>query len=169
MVAFHCDRCGKCCTSLGPLISIKRQLNDRDYYCHNMIDNTIFPVQVDAAFREEFSDEFITRSTAPASTEMRGCPFLRKDPRGDSTTCAIYQTRPKVCRDFRCFRMLILNREGIVCGRVIGKNTLRTGDTCLETLWNGKVVALPYGDTDAWTKKVTGLLNEHGYRADPVE
>lgn len=167
MAVFHCDRCGKCCVSLGPLISIKRQLNDRDYYCHNKIDNTVFTARVDAAFREEISDEFLAGGSAPAGPEKRACPFLRRDPQG-AATCAIYPARPKVCRDFRCYRMLIHNREGIVCGRVIGKNALRTGDTVLEALWNGEVATIPCDDAAAWTKKVTGLLHEHGYRADPV-
>jgi hypothetical protein len=65
--------------------------------------------------------------------------------------------------------MLVRTSEGIICGRVIGKNTLRTEDVTLEHLWNGQVAAIPYGDPVAWTKNVAGILAEHGYCADPVE
>jgi hypothetical protein len=65
--------------------------------------------------------------------------------------------------------MIIRNREGAVCGRVIGKNTIRTEDTALEELWNKEVPAIPYGDAAVWIEKVTGVLAGHGYRAENVE
>jgi hypothetical protein len=65
--------------------------------------------------------------------------------------------------------MLIRTRDGAICGRVIGKNTLRTEDAALEILWNGQVAVISYGDPAAWTKNVAGILAEHGYCADPVE
>jgi hypothetical protein len=65
--------------------------------------------------------------------------------------------------------MLIRNREGSVCGKVIGKNTLRAQDAALEKLWDEQVVAISYGDPAAWIKNVAGILAEHGYSADPVK
>lgn len=95
--------------------------------------------------------------------------FLRKSRGGAGTICAIYASRPQVCRNFRCYRMLVRDHGGDVCGKVIGKNTLRTEDTALEKIWNEQVTVIPYGDIDAWKQKVSGILAEHGYRADPVE
>jgi hypothetical protein len=65
--------------------------------------------------------------------------------------------------------MLIRSREGAICGRVIGKNTLRTEDTELKQIWDERITAIPHGDTTAWTKNVAGILAEKGYCADPVE
>jgi uncharacterized protein len=169
MAAFECDRCGKCCVSLGPLITIERQLNDRDYYCRCKIDNAIFLAHVNPAYGEEIAEEFADRGSEYPANANKSCRFLRKDPKGDRTTCAIYQTQPKVCREFRCYRMLIRNHEGVVCGKVIGKNTLRTEDAALEHLWNAQVTAISYGNPVAWTKDVTGVLTDHGYCVDPVE
>lgn len=169
MAAFACDRCGKCCVSLGPLITIERQLNDRDYYCRCKIDNALFLAHVDPVFREEIADEFAAEDGADSGPKKKTCRFLRQNRQGDGTTCAIYPSRPRVCRDFRCYRMLVCNREGSICGRVIGKNTLRTQDSALEKLWNGQVAAIPYADSAAWTKNVAGILAEHGYYGDPVE
>ncbi|HSQ93014.1 MAG TPA: YkgJ family cysteine cluster protein [Methanoregula sp.] len=169
MAEFECEWCGKCCASLGPHIMIERQLNDRDYYCRSVIDNSFFSARVDPAFCEEIADEFETGETLAHSTERRTCRFLRQNPDRVGMVCAIYATRPKVCRDFRCYRMLIRTREGIVCGRVIGKNTLRTEDAALEKIWHERVAAVPYGDAAAWAKTVGAILAGHGYRADPVE
>ena len=169
MAVFECDRCGKCCVSLGPLITIERQLNDRDYYCRCKIDNAIFLAHVDPAYREEVADEFTEGGLDRNSSDKIPCTFLRKNPDGDGTACAIYESRPKVCQDFRCYRMLIRNHEGAICGRVIGKNTLRAVDAELKKLWDEQVAAIPYGDPTAWTKNVAGILAEHGYCTDPVE
>jgi Fe-S-cluster containining protein len=169
MAEFECDRCGKCCVSLGPLITIERQLNDRDYYCRCKIDNAIFLARVDPVFSGEIADDFIESGTAPPRPENESCRFLCKDPYGEGMACAIYASRPKVCRDFRCYRMIIRTREGTICGRVIAKNTIRTEDAILESLWREHVLIISFGDPVAWTKKVAGILAEHGYCADIVE
>jgi Fe-S-cluster containining protein len=168
MAFFECDRCGKCCVSLGPHIIVERQLNDRDYYCRSVIDNVIFHAHVDPEYREEIADEFET-GDAFYGPEKKTCRFLRKNHNGNGTVCVNYEARPKVCRDFRCYRMLIRTREGIICGRVIGKNTILTEDPALQKLWNEHVASFPYGDFTAWTKNVAGILAEHGYCADPIE
>jgi hypothetical protein len=168
MAVFECDRCGKCCVSLGPHITIERQLNDRDYYCRSSIDNVIFHAHVDPEYREEIADEFET-GAPPYGPEKKTCRFLRKNREGKGTVCAIYASRPKVCRDFRCYRMLIRTREGTIRGRVIGKNTIRTEDAALEKLWNERIAILQYGDSAAWIKNVADILAGYGYYADPVE
>jgi uncharacterized protein len=168
MAEFICDMCGKCCVSLGSLITIERQLNEQDYYCRSKIDNTIFLAHVDPAYSEEIADEFTGGGEAHTGPEKKSCRFLRKIRNGEENRCAIYSTRPKVCRDFRCYRMLIYNNEGKVCGRVIGKNTLRTEDRALEGLWRERASSVPYANPDVWNEKISAILAEHGYRADVV-
>lgn len=169
MAAFECDRCGKCCVSLGPHITVERQLNDRDYYCRSTIDNAIFLSHVDPEYREEIADEFAAGGPDRNSLDKKPCTFLRKNPDGEGTACAIYATRPKVCCDFRCYRMLIRNQEGKVCGKVIGKTTLRTEDAVLEKLLNTQIAAIPSGDIAVWTEKVVRILSENNYSADIVD
>jgi Fe-S-cluster containining protein len=144
-------------------------MNDQDCYCRSVIDNAIFLAHVDPEYREEIADESETGDTRPHDPAEKTCRFLRKNRAGEGTACAIYATRPKVCRDFRCYRMLIRTREGTICGRVVGKNTIRTDDVALENLWNGKIAAIPYGDPAEWIKIVAGILAGYGYCADPVE
>ena len=169
MAAFICDRCGKCCVSLGQSITIERQLNDRDYYCRSKIDNAIFIARVDPAYREEIADEFAEGKTPQAGADKEPCRFLRKAPDGQGSCCVIYATRPDVCRTFRCYRMIVRNREGAICGKVIGKNTLRTEDPVLETIWNGEVLPVPCFDASAWARQVATVLAGHGYSAETVE
>ena len=155
--------------SLGPHITVERQLNDQDYYCRSRIDNSIFLAHIDPEYSEEIADELSKECDPPYGPEKKPCLFLRRSRHDAGNFCTIYSTRPKVCRDFRCYRMLIRTRDGTICGRVIGKNTIRTEDVALENLWNGKIAAIPYGDPAAWTETVAGILAGHGYCADPVE
>lgn len=169
MGAFICDRCGKCCVSLGQHIIIERQLNERDYYCRSKIDNTRFPVSVDPAFREEIADEVAAGDTPGTGRETKPCRFLRKDPSGEGSCCAIYASRPAVCRNFRCYHTVIRNREGTVCGKVAGKNSLRTGDPVLAGVWDSSMGAIPSSDAAGWRQRVAAILAEHGYTAEPAE
>ena len=174
MATFTCDSCGKCCSSFGSFITIERQLDDRDYYCRYALTSELFPVRVDA----EHADEVLERYSGPAGTGAssgkRPCPFLCGKKDGGGFTCAIYATRPQVCREFRCYRMLVYDSGGHLSGRVIGGGEISTTDEALARLWKEKIVSIPHahpkGANDpAWAKKVTGILAAHGYRGDSVE
>jgi Fe-S-cluster containining protein len=154
--------------SLGPHITIERQLNDQDYYCRSRIDNSIFLAHVDSEYSEEIADELSKECDPSSGSEKKPCTFLRMSRHGGGNFCTIYSTRPKVCRDFRCYRMVIYNTEGKACGRVIGKNTLRTDDKTLEDLWGERVSQVPYANPVLWNEKVSAILAERGYRGDIV-
>jgi len=170
MVRFECTRCGKCCISLGSCISIERRLSDRDFYCRNAITREIFPVhiQADAAGLPEDEPDL------PDNPSRKRCVFMREDRTGQTFSCAIYQNRPSVCRQFRCYRMLIFDPAGGLCGKVVGKNTLSCADPALEKLWRERIAGVPHahpadGNDPAWVKTVTSLLAEFGYRGEPAE
>jgi hypothetical protein len=163
MVAFSCNSCGKCCESFGAFIKIERQLTSRDYYCRYGIKNELFLAHIEGDYAD---------SPPPTSTDgepVKGCPFLRKNNSGIGTACAIYATRPLICREFRCYRMLIYNRDGHQCGRIIGRSDLKTTDELLEKLWNEQITSLPHTDDARWEKAVIAALAAHGYRGEPVE
>ena len=172
MSAFLCDRCGKCCRSFGSFITIERQISDRDYYCRYHITGDLFLAHVDVDFAEEISEKF---SDSPASgSEIKPCPFLCRQKEGDGFSCAVYPARPRVCREFRCYRMLIFNPRGQRCGTVIGTQEINTSDEVLAKLWKEEIVGLPHahppGANDPeWVKNVTGILAVHGYRGEQAE
>jgi hypothetical protein len=64
--------------------------------------------------------------------------------------------------------VLIRNRDGAICGRIIGKSTLRTDDAILLDLWNARVAAVLSGDQSPG-KAMEEILAEYGYTAFPVE
>jgi hypothetical protein len=174
MAEFECDGCGKCCGSLGPLITIERQLNDRDYYCRNGLNNELFMVRVEPDYEEEISEEFPDIVGKEGVACRKTCVFLRKNVGGSGFACSVYPTRPKVCRDFRCYHMVIYKREGHSCGRVVGRHDIQTTDETLTRIWDEEVAAVSQAHTDgardpAWIQKVLALLSTHGYRGDPVE
>jgi uncharacterized protein len=173
MAEFVCNWCGKCCRSFGEFIRIERQLTERDYYCRYDITNELFLIHVNPDYAEEISDTFSCECEEPGA-EGKICPFSRKNPRGEGFLCAIYPTRPPVCRDFRCYRMLIHNPEGNVVGKVIGQNELRSKDGNLISLWKEKISNLPHTHRQnihdpVWLSTVQDLLARHGYRGDPVQ
>jgi Fe-S-cluster containining protein len=168
MAPFICDHCGKCCKSLGPAIIVERQLNDRDYYCRSTIDNAVFTARVEKEFQDEIADEFLAGECGNDAEGTAPCRFMRRDPEAGQSRCAIYATRPDVCRKFQCYHIIVRDRDGIACGRVIGKNTLRTDNPVLNTLWESEVAARPCGDASAWVSGVAAILARHGYTLEKV-
>jgi Fe-S-cluster containining protein len=173
MAEFVCDWCGKCCRSFGEFIRIERQLTERDYYCRYGITNDLFLVHVQPGYAEDISGTFLDKKEEPGNPEKK-CAFLRKNPDGEGFVCVIYPTRPPVCRKFRCYRMLIRNREGHQVGKVIGQNELRTADEALAALWKEQVSHIPHtlksqAPDPAWIPNVMAILEHHGYCGDPVE
>ena len=186
MVTFVCNGCGKCCTSLGAHIKIERQLTDPDYYCRNGITSEVFPVHVQPEFVDEIDEEF-TSGQWGTSGSRTGCIFMRKNPEGPGTVCAIYPTRPPICREFRCYHMVISDSHGDVAGRMVGRVDIQTTDPVLARIWNDTIRPLaveaasrtqpdtshslmpsPLGSDPAWMQKVSAILASHGYRGEPV-
>jgi Fe-S-cluster containining protein len=173
MVKFVCDGCGKCCAGYGSFIKIERQLSDRDYYCRYGLTGDLFPVHTDADYAGEIADRY-AGDPGIGHEGKKPCPFLCRNRNGEGFACGIYATRPPVCREFRCYRMFIYNREGQLVGRVIGAGGISTSDERLAQVWKEQIGGLPHmhppGANDlAWVKKVTAILAEHGFRGDSVE
>ena len=169
MKPFVCDHCGKCCTSLGAYINVERQLTARDYYCKNTITGDVSPVHVTPEFAEEVDEDF----TFGTATSRQGCIFLRRNPDGPGQVCAIYPTRPRLCREFRCYHMVIFNSQGESVGRMVGRADIQTADSHLASIWNDNVKPLPGPavpcNDPAWVEQVLKILAGHGYRGEMVE
>jgi hypothetical protein len=162
MVAFDCTWCGKCCASFGAFIKIERQLTSRDYYCRYGIKNELFLAHIEGDYAD---------SQTPSSEEgvpVKGCPFMRKNRNGNGIACAIYATRPRICREFRCYRMVIYDPEGHECGRIMGRSELKTPSESLAQIWNNEIAPLPHIDDARWEQSVIAALSAHGYRGEIV-
>ena len=145
MAKFECNWCGKCCGSFGEFIKIERQLTNRDYYCRYGITNEVFLVHVKPEFADDIDEEFMGSDPKNPDPVKKGCIFSRRNPDGKGFACAIYETRPNICREFKCYRMLIQHpTTGELRGRVIGVNELRTHDEILQAIWTEKISRLPH-------------------------
>jgi len=197
MAKFECNWCGKCCASFGEFIKIERQLTSRDYYCRYGITNEVFLVHIRPEFADDIDEEFTASDPRDTGSEKKGCIFSRKNPDGKGFACAIYETRPGICRDFKCYRMLIHHPpSGEIRGRVIGVNELRTHDEILDAIWKEKIAHIPHpihaansgtvhtpaqahvhahlndiqhADDKDWVNNVVEVLAANGYHGDPVE
>lgn len=173
MAEFVCDWCGKCCRSFGEFIRIERRLTERDYYCRYRITNELALVHVQPDYADEISEAFLNSKPESENPEKK-CAFLVKNRGGKGFVCSVYPTRPQVCREFRCYRMLIHNHDGELVGRVIGQNEIRTTDERLAGIWKEHISHLPHSrrpnePDPGWTARVMAILSRHGYRGDPVE
>ncbi|HZD43957.1 MAG TPA: YkgJ family cysteine cluster protein [Methanomicrobiales archaeon] len=144
MGRFECDWCGKCCVSLGEYITIVRQLSERDYFCRYGVTNEIFQVHVTEEFVDEVDADYDAMVDGDTSEIQKRCIFSRRNPNGPGYACAIYPTRPTICREFQCYRMLIYNVHGELLGKVIGFNELKTHDETLAQIWADRVAHLPH-------------------------
>jgi uncharacterized protein len=195
MMKFECDHCGKCCRSFGQFITIERQLSNRDYYCRFGVTKEIFLVHTEPEYAGAIAEEYDQQEGSREEINRKKCIFLQKDRQNDGFTCAIYPARPRICREFQCYRMVIYNSQGELCGRVIGRNELKTLDKNLATLWKENLAHIPppaysspahlpykhkHPDTEshihgshvndsAWVDTVVTILKAYGYHGDPVE
>jgi Fe-S-cluster containining protein len=147
MAEFVCSRCGKCCISLGRHITIERSLSPVQHYCRIGITGDILPVTIGPAHRELY---------VSGQQDPGWCPFLRKTP-SNTFSCTIYDTRPAICREFRCRTMIIRDQDGKEAGHAAGKS-LSTSDTRLVELWEELKGSSP--------EQMIRELSCHGYRAE---
>jgi len=145
MVKFECDLCGKCCASFGEFIKVEREITAHDYFCRYAITNELFQAHVLPEYADEFADTYEEMQDESKDAHQKGCVFTRKNPEGQGLICIIYPSRPTICREFLCYRMLINHREtGEIRGRVIGINELRTHDEVLAAIWKDNIAPLPH-------------------------
>lgn len=162
MGPFICNRCGKCCISLGRHIRLERSLSSTSHSCRVKVTGELLPVQVHPEYRNLF------HLRTPPSFDPSWCPFLRRSEEG-SFVCTIYSSRPGICRTFRCCTMRILDREGKEAGKVKGRRDLQTDDPRLLEIWTREILNPGDLPDPVFKKKAGSVLADHGYRLDLME
>lgn len=91
------------------------------------------------------------------------CPFFRYDDVSAKGCCTVHLTRPEICRDYGCWRMLILDPAGNRAGRIMGSRHLAYEDAALGRLFEEKINYITgLSDTD-WDEHVIRVLAGAGY------
>jgi len=157
-MVFRCLQCGECCSSMGEIIGIREQTGESEYLIWFSVTGEERQVRIDPDKRELFRSQDILKKRALA------CPFLRE--REDGTViCTVHATRPGLCRQYGCFRVLVIGPEGARMGRVMdGSRYFTTMNHELRALWDQKIAPLTIADETAWEEEVDRILSAAGYR-----
>ena len=92
------------------------------------------------------------------------CPFLREDEQG-MVLCTVHDSRPELCRQYSCFRILILDGDGRKIGRVAdGTRYFVSPDAGLKKIWDQDCSGLKIPDEASWEEAVENRLVSSGYR-----
>ncbi len=128
------------------------------FVMHNAYTGEAKEVRVDpdkiALFEERSSIEDLPEA----------CPFLRFDGETGKGWCTVHLTRPDLCRDYCCWRLLILDAQGKRAGRVMYQTTFLPDDDELGRLWEGVQPTLKGLSGREWDDAVIEILTAAGYR-----
>ncbi len=157
-MSFECQQCGECCSHLGLVHVIYKELGDDRFVINNQYTGEKTTVTIDLDKHELFRD----RSTFAERPEA--CPFFRYDMAAAKGYCTIHLTRPEICRDYGCWRMLILNSEGKRAGRIMCQRHLASEDDTLTRLFEEQINDVIEADDATWDAMVIHSLTKAGYR-----
>jgi uncharacterized protein len=97
-------------------------------------------------------------------TRPMACPFLREDETG-AVICTVHNSRPDLCRQYSCFRILVLDSEGKPIGKVMdGTRYFVSPDPVLKQTWDRVHAQVEIADEACWEETVGTLLAAAGYR-----
>ena len=100
---FECSQCGECCSHLGLVHTIQEDYGDYHFLVKNLYTGEKTAVAVDPDKVSLFCDTSIFEERPEA------CPFFRYDQTSAKGYCTVHLTRPEICRDYGCWRMLVLD------------------------------------------------------------
>jgi hypothetical protein len=140
---------------MGEIISIREKTGDCEFRIGYSATGEERTVNLDPDKKNLFFSE-------NAKTTM-ACPFLREDNSG-RVICTVHSSRPELCRQYSCFRILILDAEGRRAGRVLDKTRYLTAtDLQLQEIWARECRSLPIADEARWEEEVGNILTRAGY------
>jgi uncharacterized protein len=154
---FECSQCGECCSHLGLVHVIREDFGNYRFLVNNQYTGEKTEVSIDPDKIGLFSDRSIFRERPEA------CPFFRYDRASEKGYCTVHRTRPEICRDYGCWRILILDPDGKRAGRIMGQRHLASEDEVLTRLFEEHINHLTEPDDSAWDRQVIRVLVTAGY------
>ncbi|NMB79950.1 MAG: YkgJ family cysteine cluster protein [Methanomicrobiales archaeon] len=154
---FECSQCGECCSHLGLVHQVEVDYGDNRFLIRNQYSGERTNVVIDPDKIALFSDRTIF------TTRPEACPFFRFDEAVMKGYCTVHQTRPEICRDYGCWRILILDGTGKRAGRIMCQRHIASEDDHLTRLFSEQVDPLIGLDDDAWDKLVIHVVTAAGF------
>jgi len=157
-MTFSCQRCGECCSSMGEIISIQKQIASQEFRILITPTGEEYHIEIDTDKQDLFRKQDSEKSHPMA------CPFLRETPEG-MAICTVHHSRPEVCRQYSCFRILILDDQGKKVGRVMDASRYCTSmDEHLNRIWRTEISGVTIPDETAWEEYVDQVFSRAGFR-----
>ena len=156
-MVFECQQCGECCHHMGQVHEIREIRGTFEFLVNNQYTGEKTAVIVDPDKHDLFLD------TSIFSDHKEACPFLRYHPKDEKAYCTVHLTRPEICRDYGCWRLLILNSRGERAGRIMYHRAFFSDDADLARLWKKCIDDLIEPDDGSWDEKITRILINAGY------
>jgi Fe-S-cluster containining protein len=142
---------------MGQVHKIKETRSGSEFLVNNQYTGEKTVVMVNPVKHNLFADKSIFVDHPEA------CPFLRYDPVDGKAYCTVHFTRPEICRDYGCWRLLILNSRGLRAGRIMYQRTFFSDDADLTRLWMTCIDNLTEPDDAIWEEMITRILINAGY------
>jgi len=156
-MSFRCRLCGECCSSMGEVIEIREQTGPSAFRIGFPVTGEERMVTIDPDKQLLWSRQDI-RITRPGA-----CPFLRNEGTG-AVICTVHGSRPDLCRQYSCFRILVLDGDGKKIGRVIdGTRYFISLDAGLRKIWDKECSNLEITDEACWEEEAGARLASAGY------
>lgn len=156
-IPFECSQCGECCSHLGLVHTIREDYGNYRYLVNNEYTGEKNTVVVDPDKIVLFRDRSIFAERPEA------CPFFRFDREAAKGYCTVHLTRPEICRDYGCWRILILDAEGKRAGRIMCQRFLASEDERLTRIFEEEINNIAEPDDAAWDDRLTRVLVAAGY------
>jgi Fe-S-cluster containining protein len=135
-----------------------QQNKDNEFVLQNEYTGHQSIVTVDPDKHEFFLDQSIFE------IHPDSCPFFRFRENDKKGYCTCHLTRPPICRDYNCWRILIQNSTGSRVGRVMGWRHLCAEDEHVKTIWSKHAQELSSLPDEEWDRSVVRLFQSYGYR-----
>jgi Fe-S-cluster containining protein len=143
---------------MGEIIEITGQAGPRKF----RIRYTTTGEQREVAIDTDKEDLFSSRDTG--TSHPMACPFLREMLPG-TRVCVVHDSRPELCRQYSCFRVLVCDESGNRLGRVWDASRyFTTANSALREVWDREIAGQAIPDEMAWEDFVGQVLTGEGYR-----
>ncbi|NYT05567.1 MAG: YkgJ family cysteine cluster protein [Methanomicrobiales archaeon] len=157
-MACECCQCGECCSHMRLVHSITARPGRHTFVVTNHYSGEVKEVRVDPDKIALFED------TQSIASLPEACPFLRFSPESGKAWCTVHATRPEICRDYCCWRLLILDAAGQRAGRVLYQRTFLADAPALSRIWEEMKHEVQGLDDSAWDEAIVRTLVAAGYR-----
>jgi hypothetical protein len=142
---------------MGQVHSIRETRGDFEFLVNNQYTGEKNTVLIDPDKHSLFADKSIFLDHHEA------CPFLRYNTGDRKAYCTVHQTRPEICKDYGCWRLLILGTQGQRAGRVMYQRAFFSDNAELTRLWKRDIGGIDEPDDEIWDKEITRILSSAGY------